>query len=107
MESTIINGVDTIDKPEGEHPLEYKISFGFVRRVELMREQWNDKYMALIIYCMFCKEPLMWHQASVDGVLFQCPSCERTWIKDDEWDSDRDKYRQKLLKQQHGRRHGK
>jgi len=108
METTIINGVDTISSPIGDWPMQCEVSFDFVRRAESIREQWNDKGMAIIPFCMVCKEALVWHQSSDNGVLFHCSKCKREWIKDGEWNKDSEKYALKLAERQEIRKsHGK
>lgn len=81
-----IPGLDTIMGLVGKPPMEVRLPHSVVHHEELLRQVWNAKYIAIILYCYSCKEPLTWHSPpDDDGTLFHCPKCGRKWLKDDSW----------------------
>jgi len=80
-----INGVDTILGVDYEPAQEFFLPFKLVYNEEANRAGWNNVCIAIIPYCIKCREPLVWHSPPEDNKLFHCPKCERVWIKDTEW----------------------
>lgn len=84
-----IPGIDTIKGLSFEPPKEQPAPFDLVYGEDRLRLGWNAIAIGIVLYCMVCKEPLVWHSPPNGQVLFHCPKCDRTWIKDSDWDKRR------------------
>lgn len=83
---TEIAGIDTITGLAGEPPTGIPLPYNLVYKEQLQTQVWNGKYIAIILYCFKCKEPLVWHSPpDGDNILFHCPKCKRIWFRDDAW----------------------
>ena len=78
-------GLETIMGLVGEPPAEIKIPYRLIKKQKVLLSEWNSLHIAIIPYCIKCKEPLVWHHKPDDGVLFHCPKCKRKWIQDGSW----------------------
>jgi len=83
--SEIVPGVDTIRGLIGEPPERIEIPFKLQKGEETAKQKWNSCYIAIIPYCFKCKEPLVWHVYPQDEILYHCPTCQRQWIKGQDW----------------------
>jgi len=86
-----ISGLDTIRALVGEPPHTMKIPYKMLERLQTLLMEWNLLCIAIIPYCYKCKRPLVWHFYSKTGTLFHCPECGREWIKDGNWNKDKEK----------------
>ena len=80
-----INGIDTIQGlahlPPEKIPLPFKVEY----QQTLLQQEWNPRYIAILPFCIVCKEPLVWHRYPEGEVIFHCPTCRREWIKGEGW----------------------
>jgi len=79
-----VRGLDTISSLKFSPPHEIPIPFNLEYKQTVLQQGWNACYIAIIPYCMACKEPLVWHKLP-NKVLFHCPKCQREWVKGDDW----------------------
>lgn len=96
----IIPGVETIRGLVGEPPREIPIDRETLTEQQILLPEWNHSYIAMIPYCFKCREPLTWHTPPEDRILFDCPKCHRTWVKDSTWPQSR-KVHDNIEKQVH------
>ena len=82
-------GLDTIIGLVGQPPKTISVPYKIMRTEELLRQGWNGLYIAIIPYCFKCREPLVWHNSSNGKVLFHCPKCKRKWLKDKNWENEK------------------
>jgi len=84
---TEIPGVDTINNYIGQTPPK-TVDIGAVAMKALQQAQTIGlhKWMAIIPYCVVCKEPLIWVRNS--KLLFKCPKCGMEWHKNGNWNEE-------------------
>jgi len=82
-----IPGIDTISKVIAQTPPK-TVDIGAITMKTLQEAQSIAlrKWMAIIPYCVVCKEPLIWVRNS--KLLFKCPKCDMKWYRDKDWDGD-------------------
>lgn len=80
-----IKGEDTIKGLVGEPPKRITLPYSLLTNEEILRAEWNHKFIAIVPYCFKCKVPLIWHSPPDGNVLFECPSCRRKWVKSKSW----------------------
>lgn len=80
-----IPGIDTIQQLQFQPPYEIPVPFKLEYKQHTLQQGWNACYVAIIPFCMACKEPLVWHHHPEGEVLFHCPKCRREWVKGDDW----------------------
>jgi len=83
--SELILGVETIRGLVGEPPKRIEIPLELQKSENISVQTWNAYYIAIILYCYKCKEPLIWHTYPREDVLYHCPKCQREWVKDSKW----------------------
>jgi len=84
-----VNGVDTIQGLSGgAMPKEIEVPFYNMYTQTVLQQGWNSRYIAVIPYCINCKEPLIWH-TNPNQILFSCPKCGAKWIKEKDWERHR------------------
>ncbi len=81
-----IPGLDTIQIAVGQPPMEIKLPYKLIKAENQLQQAWTAGHIAIIPYCIKCKEPLIWHSPPEDdGILFHCPKCNRKWIANGDW----------------------
>jgi len=65
---------------------------GLMRKQTRLSTEWNLDWIAMLPYCISCREPLIWHTfpAGDEAVLFHCPKCKREWVKGSDWEKDKE-----------------
>jgi len=86
MQETQVSGIDTIQELSGGLPRKISLSFGLEEKQQVLQQAWNMRYIAIVLFCVKCKVPLVWHTHPNGEVLFHCPVCEAAWVKGDGWD---------------------
>ncbi len=81
----IIKGLDTIRNLVGNPPQEIPVSRETMTEQQVLMQDWNTSYIAIIPFCYRCKEPLNWHTPPETDILFDCPKCGRIWVKGYNW----------------------
>ena len=85
----LVAGVDTIVGLVGEPPPEIEVDCKTMTTQQLLLQQWNGYFIAILPYCFKCKVPLAWHFApreeGYEDEIFTCPDCGRVWVQDKEW----------------------
>jgi len=75
-----VNGIDTILGFVGTPPQEIALDRKIVEAEQRILSGWNSHHIAIIPYCIKCKEPLVWHTVPRDDdVMFHCNKCGRVW----------------------------
>lgn len=82
-----IPGVDTINGNIVQKPPK-TVNVGAMAMKALQQAQTIAlrKWIAIIPYCVVCKEPLIWVRNS--NLVFKCPKCGMRWEKDGNWNKD-------------------
>lgn len=82
---TEVSGLDIIAGLAGEPPNGIFIGKKLRSKQQLLISQWNGHYIAVVLYCYKCKEPLTWHtEPKDDNIVFHCPRCKRIWMTEEE-----------------------
>ena len=87
VQETQVNGLDTIQDLVCSPPKEIPISYNLEEKQHTLQQGWNMAYIAIILYCVKCKAPLVWHTHPTGKVLFHCPGCGTNWVKGEGWDN--------------------
>lgn len=53
-------------------------------QIEMVRDTWVPFGVGVIPYCLKCVNPVD-IVTGEDPIIFRCPSCKRTWSKDEDW----------------------
>ena len=93
---TDIPGIDTIQNLVGEPPAEIPVSRETMSEQQVLMQDWNASFIAIIPYCYKCRQPLIWHSPPETDELFNCPSCGRIWVKGYDWSGSK---RAKILEE--------
>jgi hypothetical protein len=83
--SEAIPGLETIRGLVGEPPREIPVDIETMSEQQVLMQDWNSSFVAIIPYCFKCKAPLTWHTPPDEDLLFTCPTCSRRWIKGSSW----------------------
>jgi len=81
----IIPGLDTIRGLVGNPPMEIPVNRETMSEQQVLMQDWNACYIAVLPFCFKCKQPLTWHTPPEDEVLFDCLGCGRKWVKGSDW----------------------
>jgi DNA-directed RNA polymerase subunit RPC12/RpoP len=75
-----IGGLDTIIRAVGPLPDTIEYTEEEAKAIPVIQAFWNKRNIAIIPYCMRCKEPLNWRiPVEEDGVVLRCPNCGTKW----------------------------
>lgn len=85
MTVEIVRGLDTIRGLVGEPPREIPIDRETLSEQQVIMQDWNHSFIAIVLYCYKCKAPLTWHTPPEEEILFDCPNCGRRWVKGVDW----------------------
>ncbi len=66
---------------------EIHITFNMVSTLSTMQSVMNSKWIGVILYCIYCKEPLNYSRENGE-ILFRCPKCNTKWVKSVTWERD-------------------
>ena len=90
MTVEIVAGLDTIRNLVGQPPEEIPVDRETMSEQQVLMQDWNHSFVAVIPYCYCCKVPLTWHTPPEEEVLFDCPSCKRRWVKGVNWPNSKE-----------------
>lgn len=82
-----IPGLDTMVNLSHEPPQTIAVSFRAQYATSIGQQALWEFSIATIPYCMACKVPVNWIKED-SNLLYRCPVCNRTWIKDSNWTGD-------------------
>lgn len=81
----IVRGIDTIRGLVGEPPKEIQIDRETLSEQQVLMQEWNHLFIAIVPFCFKCRVPLTWHTPPDTETLFDCPQCGRVWVKGVDW----------------------
>ena len=88
-------GIETIRGLVGEPPKEIKVPYKLLHDQQILLQEWNTLFIAIIPYCYKCRTALVWHEGPDDSTRFDCPVCHRKWVKENDWDKEKEKLKWK------------
>jgi len=80
----IIPSTETLIGCKTKPPNKIHLTFKVVATLQAMQDVMNSKFIGIVLYCVYCKEPLNYTYNN-GGTLFQCPKCGVKWVKSDTW----------------------
>jgi len=86
-EPTMRPALDTLIGCSKKPPNEIQLTFKLVSTLQAMQNVMNSKWIGVVLYCVYCKEPLNYTYNN-GKVLFQCPKCKVRWVKNSTWEGD-------------------
>lgn len=85
-----IPGLETIRGLVGEPPPKIPVDKDTMMKQQMLMQEWNPVFIAVIPFCYKCKVPLVWHTPPKSNTIFHCPQCGRIWVKG-EWPESQNK----------------
>lgn len=87
MKEMEVNGLDTMMDLSTPMPKRIELDHHLVENQELVKRGWNMRCVGIVLYCIKCKVPLVWHTYPEGENLFHCPKCHTRWVKGEGWSS--------------------